>query len=180
MLLSCCHKLCTPLLAVIVLSLSSTSVSAASKTKPITIEADRATLDEKQGVSTYTGHVLLTQGGIKINADTLIVHSKKGELSHVTAVGKPVRYVQKGQVTNEDILGEANTMEYFAKEKRLLLLENAKLTQGGNAFSGNRIDYDTQKEVVTAAVSESGEQRVQVTIQPKPSDGKNKPIIKAP
>ncbi|MDH5325528.1 MAG: lipopolysaccharide transport periplasmic protein LptA [Gammaproteobacteria bacterium] len=156
--------------------------AAKDKMQPITIEADRATLDEKKGVSTYSGHVLLTQGGIKINADTLIVHSDKGDLSHVTAIGSPVRYVQEGKINSENIKGEANTMEYFAREKRLLLLENARLTQGGNAFSGNRIDYDTQKEVVTAAVDESGQQRVQVTIQPPSQESENDPasIIKIP
>ena len=172
-----------------VLMLCCTGLWAKENQQPITIEADRATLDEKKGISTYSGHVLLTQGDIKINADKLIVHSKKGDLSHVTALGTPVRYLQKGKQTSEDITGEANTMEYFAQEKRLLLLENAKLTQGGNAFSGNRIDYDTQKEVVTAAVAESGEQRVQVTIQPqslkdgsspKDSSPASNSIIKAP
>ncbi len=133
---------------------------------PITIEADRATLSEKQGVSTYTGNVILTQGGIKINADKVIVHHEQGKLTHVTATGAPVKYYQQGETQALDIHGEANTMEYFALEERLLLLDSAKLTQGGNAFSGNRIEYDTQREVVTAAVAESGEERVQVTIQP--------------
>lgn len=168
------------LIWIILLMLSGHAISEdVNKHKAITIEADRATLDEKRGISTYTGHVLLTQGNIKIQADTLIVHSKKGELSHVTATGTPVHYAQKGIRSAEDINGEANIMEYFAREKRLLLLENAKLSQGGNAFSGNRIDYDTEKEVVTAAVSESGEQRVQVTIQPKSEDN-TKPLINAP
>jgi lipopolysaccharide export system protein LptA len=144
----------------------SIQVALGAEEAPITIEADRATLSEKQGVSTYTGNVLLTQGGIKINADKVIVHHEQGQLTHVTATGTPVQYYQQGETQELDIHGEANTMEYFAMEERLLLLESAKLTQGGNAFSGNRIEYDTQREVVTAAVAESGEERVQVTIQP--------------
>jgi lipopolysaccharide export system protein LptA len=142
------------------------NVVQAAPEDPITIEADRATLSEKQGVSTYTGNVVLTQGGIKINADKVIVHHDQGTLTHVTAIGTPVQYYQQGESPQQDINGEAITMEYFADEQRLLLLDSAKLTQGGNAFSGNRIEYDTQREVVTAAVAESGEERVQVTIQP--------------
>ena len=144
----------------------STEVVLGAEDDPITIEADRATLSEKQGISTYTGNVVLTQGGIKINADKVIVHHEEGKLTHVTAVGEPVQYYQQGEIPEHDIHGEAKTMEYFADEQRLLLLDSAKLTQGGNAFSGNRIEYDTQREVVTAAVAESGEERVQVTIQP--------------
>lgn len=142
------------------------NMAQAAKDDPITIEADRATLSEKQGVSTYTGNVVLTQGGIKITADKVIVHHDSGELTHVTALGTPVQYYQQGESPEKDIHGEAKTMEYFADEQRLLLVDSAKLTQGGNAFSGNRIEYDTQREVVTAAVAESGEERVQVTIQP--------------
>ena len=144
----------------------STEVVLGAEDDPITIEADRATLSEKQGISTYTGNVVLTQGGIKINADKVIVHHEQGRLTHVTATGKPVKYYQQGESEDLDIRGEANTMEYFADEERLLLIDSAKLTQGGNAFSGNHIEYDTRREVVTAAVAESGEERVQVTIQP--------------
>ena len=157
----------------------STMVSAAVGNQPVTIEADRATINEKEGVSTYSGHVVLTQGGIKITADSVIVHQEQGQLTHITALGTPVKYFQQGETPDQDIRGQANTMEYFAAEQRLQLIDNAKLSQGGNSFSGNQIDYDTQREVVTATVSESGTQRVQVTIQPKtlkipetPADGK--------
>lgn len=135
--------------------------------QPITIEADRATISEKQGVSTYNGHVVLTQGSIKITADSIIVHHEQGQLTHVTAVGKPVQYDQQGKTAEEDIRGQADTMEFFATEQRLLLIGEAKLSQGGNVFSGNQIDYDTRREVVSATVSESGTQRVHVTIQPR-------------
>ncbi|WP_455211448.1 lipopolysaccharide transport periplasmic protein LptA [Kaarinaea lacus] len=143
-----------------------TPMALGAENDPITIEADHATLSEKQGLSTYSGNVVLIQGDIKINADKVIVHHEQGKLTHVTATGTPVKYHQQGETEALDIHGEANTMEYFAIEERLLLLDSAKLTQGGNAFSGNRIEYDTQREVVTAAVAESGEERVQVTIQP--------------
>jgi len=135
--------------------------------QPINIEADRATINEKEGVSTYSGHVVLTQGGIKITADNVTVHQERGQLAHITARGTPVKYYQQGETAEQDIHGQANTMEYFAADQRLQLLDNAKLSQGGNSFSGNQIDYDTQREVVTATVSESGKERVQVTIQPK-------------
>ncbi|KPJ95554.1 MAG: hypothetical protein AMJ53_02525 [Gammaproteobacteria bacterium SG8_11] len=158
----CALLLCAPLFAV------------GAENDPITIEADHATISEKVGVSTYSGNVVLTQGEIKINADSVIVHHENGALTHVTAVGKPVKYYQQGETRELDIYGEANTMEYFAMEERLLLLDSAKLTQGGNVFSGNRIDYDTQREVVTAAVSESGEERVHITIQPKTLQPLNK------
>ena len=135
--------------------------------QPITIEADRAKVDEKKGESIYSGNVLLMQGGIQIKADELIVRSKNGELDRLIATGKPVIYSQQGTSDKGNIVGEAYKMEYFADEGKLILLNNAKLSQGMNLFKGNRISYDTKLEVVSATVSDSGKQRVQVTIQPK-------------
>jgi lipopolysaccharide export system protein LptA len=143
------------------------SAPAINKEEPIKIEADRAKIDEKQGISTYSGHVVLSQGNMQINADKLIVHHVEGRLSHITAVGKPVRFDQSSSSEQQGIHGEAMTMEFFAAEERLLLLEKALLSQGGNTFSGNRIEYDTKREVVTAGVSPTGKERVQVTIQPQ-------------
>ena len=129
--------------------------------QPITIEADKAKVDEKQGLSIYTGHVVLRQGGIQIHGDKLV------------ATGKPVVYSQKGETNATDITGEAERMEYYASQNQLILLESAKLSQGPNQFSGNRITYDTQRQVVSATVSETGKERVQVTIQPKKKNDRN-------
>ena len=173
------NKLLRPFAATMAFALllaGGTPVVFGAENDPINIEADHATLSEKQGLSTYSGNVVLTQGEIKINADEIIVHHEQGKLTHVTAKGLPVKYHQQGETQELDIHGEANTMEYFATEERLLLLDSAKLTQGGNAFSGNRIEYDTQREVVTAAVAESGEERVQVTIQPSTLKAPPKPV----
>lgn len=141
--------------------------------QPITIEADKAKVDEKQGLSIYTGHVLLRQGGIRINADELTVHSRDGELDKLIATGKPAVYFQKGETDASDITGEAERMEYYADENQLVLLESARLSQGPNQFSGNRITYDTQRQVVSATVSDTGKERVQVTIQPRKKDDNN-------
>lgn len=166
------NKLACLLWALLMLSPTLVQAVSPARDQPITIEADGATIDEKKGVSIYSGHVVLKQGDIQITADKLIVHHQQGKVTHVTAEGKPVHYRQQGKrqqgkTTAEDIEGEAKTMEYFAEDERLLLLEGAKLSQGGNAFSGNRIDYDIKGDVVTAGVSQSGRERVQVTIQPK-------------
>jgi len=141
------------------------SCYAASK-EPINIEADNAKIIEKEGKSIYTGNVLLIQGNIRLTADKLIVSSTNGKLSHITAHGKPVKYHEKGLTENNNISGEAEVLEYFAADDRILLINNAKLSQGGTTFGGNRIEYNTATDVVTAEVSNTGEERVQVTIQP--------------
>lgn len=140
-------------------------VNAESK-DPINIEADNAKIIEKEGKSVYSGNVVLLQGNIRMTADTVIVQSSNGKLTQIIAHGKPVTYYKKNQPEGDDISGEANLLEYHATENRILLLDNARLSQGRTAFSGNRIEYNTVTDIVTAEVSKTGKERVQVIIQP--------------
>ena len=147
----------------------------AASNDPINIEADNAKIIEKEGKSVYTGNVLLIQGDTRMSADSVTVYSESGKLTQITATGRPVRYEDKGQTKDGDISGEANLLEYYTKENRILLLDNAKLTQGRTQFSGNRIEYNTETDVVTAEVSKTGSERVQVIIEPEKLIGNSAP-----
>ncbi|WP_455375010.1 lipopolysaccharide transport periplasmic protein LptA [Kaarinaea lacus] len=161
----------------LLLGFLSANVIAASK-DPINIEADNAKIIEKEGKSVYTGNVILIQGDTRMTADSVTVFSESGKLTQITATGRPVRYEDKGVAKNSDISGEANLLEYYTKENRILLLNNAKLTQGRTQFSGNRIEYNTETDVVTAEVSKTGSERVQVIIEPEKLMGKQEPDAK--
>ncbi len=139
--------------------------------QPVHIEADRAEIDEVQGVMTYTGHVVVRQGGIEMRADTVVVYSKEGELQRITAQGQPAHYRQK-RADGKIVKGASQRMEYSANGKQVVLLGNAQFWQGGNRFSGNRIQYDPDGERVLAnaggETNKAGEQqRVTVTLQPR-------------
>jgi lipopolysaccharide export system protein LptA len=156
--------------------------------QPIHIEADRAEIDEGHGVMTYTGHVKLRQGGIEVSADTVVVFAtKEGDVQRITAQGQPVHYLQKAQQSQDapddeqkDVRGVSLRMEYDADSKQVLLLGKAEFWQGGNRFSGNRIQYDPKTERVLANAgsddSEAGDkQRVTVTLQPKGKKANEQP-----
>ncbi len=146
--------------------LTAAVTAAETQRQPVTIEADSAVFDERQGQSTYSGHVVITQGGMQIRADEVTVYLADEKLKRIVARGEPVRFRQQREGEKE-ILGEARRLDYLADEERLLLQDQAWLTQGGNRFSGQRIEYDMPRERVTAAQGEDGSQRVRVTIQPK-------------
>ena len=143
--------------------------------QPITIESDKAVLDEKKQISTYSGNVILKQGGIEVKADTITVYTKEGQLQRVVAEGDPVHYQQ--QQKDDDIRATSETMEYEAETKRVLLLGGAELWQGDNHFSGARIQYDPSQEKVIAtgdsASSESDVQRVKIILQPQSAEKQN-------
>jgi lipopolysaccharide export system protein LptA len=153
--------------------------AGAAERQPINIEADNAKIIEKEGKSVYKGNVLLIQGTTRMTADIVTVYSRDNKLVRIIAKGSPVTYHKSSTAESEDLSGQANVLEYLAEQQRIVLTEGAKLTQGRTAFSGNRIEYNIKTDVVTAQTSESGKERVQVTIQPekanKPKSGANKP-----
>jgi len=141
---------------------------------PITIEADEATLQEQDGASIYRGHVVLIQGGLRFDADEVRVESVDGKLSRMIASGTPVKYKQKknGQ---KSISAEATSIEYLASTSKAIFRGNAKLTQGANSFSGEKIEYDASTDTVKAGSSKSG--GVKIVIQP---NGVIAPQVKKP
>jgi len=137
--------------------------------QPMYIEADKVHIDEKTGVSTYRGNVSLTQGSMHLTADKAAVYNKQDHsLEKVMIVGGPAHFRQRPDDAEEDVRAESRRMEYFADKDRLNLIEEAKVWQGGNVFTGNRIVYDTLHHVVTGTKA-PGERsdRVRITIQPK-------------
>jgi len=131
---------------------------------PIHIEADTVDLDEPKGISVYRGNVKIRQGDLSMQADTLTVHVVDGTIHRLKAEGKPVTLHRQSE---PPLRAEAVEMEYFAAEGRVVFAGQAHLWQGLNEFSGNRIEYLMEKDLITASKSQSGDQRVQVILHPQ-------------
>ncbi len=134
---------------------------------PITIEADQVKFDERAGSSTYSGHVLLLQDRVRIQADLLSVVSHDGRLEKLLASGGPVSFQQQASATNAALEGEALRIEYYATDKKIFLLDKARLRQGGSEFAGDRIEYDIDKQTISANAVNPAQERVRVTIVPQ-------------
>lgn len=137
------------------------------KNQPIHIESDSLMIDEPAGISTYQGNVRYRQGSISMVANELVVYGEEGELQRLEAFGKPVKYHQLLDSEDEELHAEALTIKYFADTGKVFLEGSAILTRGDNEFTGNKIVYDSIQEVVSAHKAETGEERVQVIIQPR-------------
>lgn len=157
----------------VLLSLALISVAQAQveAEQPIYIESDSLDIDDTRGVSTYRGNVQFKQGGNQLWADEVMIHSRdRSELDKMVATGKPARFHQapapgKDQETN----GEADKIEYQALQGVVVLDGRARLSQGSNVFTGNRIEYETQQRLVRAGKAANTKKpgRVQVVIQPR-------------
>ncbi len=140
---------------------------SSDRSQPINIKADRVRINENKGFSTYSGHVVLTQGSIVLTAARLTVYQPKGTLQRIEATGTPARFKQLPDNSKTPVVASAEHMEYLAGDELLLLTGQARLTQGGDVFSGHRIEYDTRHSIVTARKNaQNGAGRVHAIIQP--------------
>jgi lipopolysaccharide export system protein LptA len=136
------------------------------KDQPMHLEADSLSVDEASGVVLYQGSVEITQGSLKIWADQLWIHRRKGETEKIIGEGSPVRFRQLPDEGGEEVRGEARRVEIHQARDELLLIDDALLEQGSNRFSSDRIIYNREKAMVKAGGSAQGKKRVQVVIEP--------------
>ncbi|MGI9305461.1 MAG: lipopolysaccharide transport periplasmic protein LptA [Gammaproteobacteria bacterium] len=131
----------------------------------VEIEADTATLDDKNGTSTYTGNVRITQGTMVLTGDKVSISAVENQLDKIIAEGELATF---RQLTDDgrELNAEARRMEYHSLENRILLLGAATLRQAENSFSSERIQYNTETEIVNAG-EPGGGNRVRMTIAPR-------------
>ena len=91
-----------------------------------------------------------------------------------TSVGKPLTMSNCPPLIKSWCKPTA-TIQYFASNEKIIIIDQAKVIQQGNTFRGEKIIYDTQKEIVTAGRGKQGtitqpSPRVNMVIQPKNKD----------
>lgn len=172
---ACIYLLCSTW----IFSLGTASTSWALKAdrdQPIEIASDSAERDEKLGLTLYHGNVVIRQGSVLIEAETVTIKtrvstvSKRDELEEILTVGKPSRMQQRLESSGELVSAIATTIQYQVSNDTLTLIEQAELKQGERLITGDRISYDIAAEKVTAGgnVQENKPaERVKVTLPPK-------------
>ena len=139
---------------------------SSDRSQPITIEADRATLNEKDGSSIYEGNVHLQQGTLNLKGSRMTVQLLDNELEEIVLTGQPATYRQRPDGRDNDQHAEAGRIEYHAADQRMILLDNARVWQSGaEDFRSERIIYNMKNNTVSAGGS-AGD-RVRITLQPK-------------
>jgi lipopolysaccharide export system protein LptA len=140
------------------------------RSQPIQLEASRGQLDQKTGVSVYEGNVVISQGSMRLNADTATIYVKDSSFQRMEAVGNPVNLRYKPTADKPEIQGTSKRVEYDVGASQVVMSGSARLVQGQDVFTGERIEYDLKNDVVRArGAGNNG--RIQFTIQPRSPDG---------
>lgn len=173
----------TLLITSLALALSLTAAVAraerADRDKPVNIEADRVTVDDRNKVHIFEGSVVLTQGTLVIKGDKLVVTQGADGFQTGVATGSAKRlasFRQKREGSDTYIDGEAERIEYDSRNERARLFNQARVNSGGDEVRGHYIEYDALSEnyLVTnqpgaAPQKASSDGRVRAVIQPRSS-----------
>ncbi len=157
------------LLLAFTLSLSSLAHALPTdQDEPIYVEADSANIDEAKGITRYTGSVIITQGSMVLKGETVdLLRGNDDTINQIISKGAPAYFEQRPQLDQEITYATGSTLDYTVSSQLLLITGDAKVTQGGDEFTGAKINYDMANSKVKAFSSESGSQRVQMVLQPK-------------
>lgn len=161
-----------PLALALLASYSTITMALPSdKNETIRGSADNLTVDQKNGVATYTGSVKIAQGSLMISADSIVIHTNPdSSVEKMIATGSPARFQQQPEKDQGVVTAAAKQITYTPNNEHLLLVEDASVEQNGAVMSGPHIDYDLVKEVMKAAGTPStggGGQRIEIVIPPK-------------
>ncbi len=155
--------------------------------EPISIEADHAQLDDREGVTQYKGDAILIQGTLRITGDIItFFYDENKQLTKAVAEGKRATYQQVHKPGENPVKAKALKMEYYADRQKIYLIGDGYIWQNGDEFTGNYIEYDIDRNLVRAnskPVTVDGETqkkgRVHIIIQPqntrKQGQSENKP-----
>jgi lipopolysaccharide export system protein LptA len=158
-------KLFSLLLCLLGVFLSTTALALPSdRQATITVEADRAQINEKTGITDYQGSVIIKQGSLLIEADQVTIYSTNGQANKIICIGKPAHYQQQPNPEDGLVNAHGNTIEYFLDTETITLIKNASLEQQGSTLKGDHINYDLKAELVEARGSDNSQQRVHMVI----------------
>lgn len=150
----------------------------ADRDQPITIEADKASLNDKTGFSVYEGNVKLQQGTLIFTGNRMTVQLTDKKLDVIVLTGNLATAVQRPQGKDTDQHAEASRIEYYANDERVILLDKARVWETADEeFRSDRIVINLKTDTVDAGGGgDSG--RVHITLQPKDKDDKDKKSMK--
>ena len=164
--------LATALAAGLLLCAQPAGAEKADKEKPTQLEANRMSADEVRRLNIFDGSVVLVKGTMRVLADRIVVRQDADGFQFSTAYGRPVRFRQKGDPKGGcDGLwtdGEALRIEIDERASTVKLFDNARVNRGGDEVAGNYILVDQTSEFFSVSAGKDGDQRVKMTIQPKP------------
>lgn len=141
---------------------------------PVTLDAGRIELQDRNDRVMFTGGVTVTQAGLTLKSNRLTAAYTNGaklDVNRMDAVGGVT-------ITKADLLTKSDAAIYDLDQKMITLIGNVSVTQGTNKLNGGRIVIDlnqnrTTVEAAPAANGQNGRVRGTFTVPQRNDDGNN-------
>lgn len=133
--------------------------------QPVNLRADRIDIDQKKKTSLYRGHVVLTQGTLRLTAARAEARQRGNQIDTVTAQGAPVTFRHRPEGGVDYIEGNAGRAHYQVAERRVDLYRNVTVQRGRDTFRAAVAHYDLEKRNLTA--EGDAERRAYVALVPR-------------
>jgi len=141
----------------------------ADSSKPIEVNADSASLDQKQGINVFEGNVIIIQGTLNLRAQKTVATQDASGRQKLLATGSPVYFRQKLDGKNEYVDGNASSVDYDSANNTVILTGKAQVKRGKDVVNGEQISYNTVTEIyqVKGQSASNGSGRVTIILQPQ-------------
>ena len=136
----------------------------------LTIVADDAVadgLDFSKSVWTFTGSVNIGGEGSHISGSSAQLTFTDSRLTQATTSGQPATFDRQADPENDlrALSGDAQSIEYDAVASTLVLNGQARLIDGTNEITGDRLLYNILEDKLVASSDESSQVRIVITPQ---------------
>lgn len=142
--------------------------------EPMRITADKAERDDINGVTIYSGNVVLIQGSLRLESEKLTIYYVDEEPSKIIAEGHPAKMQQRPEVEKEIVYARATVITYYKSEERVHLQTDGHVEQDGSVVNGDSIDYFIEKQLTKAESNKSREGDQVVVVIPPSQQQKKK------
>lgn len=153
---------------VMIVCISSYALSD-DKEKVMHVTADSANLNQKKHKGVYSGHVEFIQGTTNIQAVNAVTKGdKNNQLTLAIAQGekeKPAHYWTQTDPDKPPFHAYADTIKYHPLRHLIELIGNARIEQGENSLSADKISYDTLEQHVIS--QGTGANRIKIVLYPE-------------
>jgi len=155
----------------ILAGLSNQAWSENPENLPIQIEANQLESQDVSGITLYIGDVIVTQGETRLTGDQVEIHHPNRQLNSMTATGAPAHFKHFNELENTTIIGHAQTIIYFAQQRKVHLIGHAYLEQQNtHIIQGPKLIYDMENQTLNAGSTDQQTGRVTMTLTPQSDD----------
>ena len=123
---------------------------------PVEVTSEQLSVDQKTGVATFTGKVVIVQGQMRLAADRVTVTYAQGAKRRISAMHAQGNVTM---VSGEDA-AESRAADYDVESGNVVLTGDVLMTQTGNVVAGEKVVVN----LATGTAQASG--RVRSVLQP--------------